>query len=147
MYVFNYKIDDPATFTYYKVEKDGDYTKDIVRNDEYTFILVDEIPEYDVFDGIYPIVDKITSINELGHRTGTLKLVSRVQTAEQRKNEIRCNREQKCFPIINRGKLWYNKLSNAQLQELDSWYEAWLVAPDTMVEPDDLSWVNVNMGD
>lgn len=147
MYVFNYNVNDPATFTYYKVEDGEDYKRDIVQNDEYTFILVDEIPEFDVFRGEYPVVDKITSTNENGHKIGTLKLAQRVQTEEQRKNEIRYNREQKCFPVINRGRLWYNKLTDEQLQELDEWYEAWLVAPDTMIEPDDLAWVNANMGD
>ena len=88
MYVFNYKIDDPATFTYYKVENGEDYKRDIVQNDEYTFILVDEIPEFDVFSGEYPVVDKITSTNKNGHKIGTLKLVQRVQTEEQRKASI-----------------------------------------------------------
>lgn len=36
------------------------------------------------------------------------------------------NLRQECFAIINRGELWYNKLTEEQKQELDVWYQAWL---------------------
>ena len=35
-------------------------------------------------------------------------------------------REEECFVYINRGELWYNKLTEEQKQELESWYQAWL---------------------
>lgn len=42
------------------------------------------------------------------------------------------NLRQECFAIINRGELWYNRLSESQKQELDVWYQAWLdVTEDT----------------
>ncbi len=145
MYVFNYKINDPEAFTFSEVKDNEDYRNFIVEDEEYDFIITDKIPsEYNIFSDVYPIVDKITSINELGHRTGTLKLVPHVQTKEQRKANIRANREEKCFPIINRGKLWYDTLTEAQHNELAVWYRAWLDATDTMVEPDDLDWVKIN---
>ena len=146
MYVFNYKINDPESFTFSEVKKGEDYRNFIVEDDEYTFIITKNIPtEYNIFCDVYPVVDKITSINELGHRTGTLKLVPHIQTEEQIKANIRANREEKCFPIINRGQLWYDTLTEQQHNELAVWYRAWLDATETMVEPDDLDWVKLNI--
>lgn len=60
---------------------------------------------------------------------------------ENRKNEIRKKREEECFPIINRGTLWYNKLTDEQKIELSNWYDAWLNAPETLKIPEILSWI------
>lgn len=141
MFVFNYKVNDPETFTYYKVGKDNDYQRFIIDNSEYDFILTEEIPVFSLFGELYPVVDEITSVNENGHKVGTLKLVPHIQSDERKREEIRYNREQKCFPIINRGKLWYDKLTDEQLKELGEWYVAWLNAPETMIEPADLEWI------
>ena len=48
---------------------------------------------------------------------------------------IRRRREKECFPIINRGLLWYDRLTQEQLNELDQWYQDWLDAPKTRVIP------------
>lgn len=55
---------------------------------------------------------------------------------------IRQKRESVCFPVINRGKLWYDTLSEAQIQELNQWYSAWLEATDTLIEPSMPTWLN-----
>lgn len=55
--------------------------------------------------------------------------------------DIRMRRESECFPIINRGQLWYNNLTEEQTQELNQWYKAWLDAPDTLVTPEKPSWL------
>lgn len=47
-----------------------------------------------------------------------------------------------CFPVINRGKLWYDRLTPLQLGELKSWYQEWLDAPSTLVYPEAPSWLN-----
>ena len=141
MYVFNYKINDREAFTYYWVRENEDYKRNIVKNAEYDFILTDSIPKFDIFGELYPVVDEITSVNENGHKVGTLKLVPHIQSDEGKREEIRYNREQKCFPIINRGKLWYDKLTDEQLKELGEWYVAWLNAPETMIEPADFEWI------
>ena len=44
---------------------------------------------------------------------------------------LRNEREGVCFTVINRGKLWYDNLTEQQLQELDEWYHAWLDITDT----------------
>ncbi|MBO5395025.1 MAG: hypothetical protein J6A28_03910 [Clostridia bacterium] len=54
---------------------------------------------------------------------------------------LRYERSEQCFPIINRGKLWYDSLSSAQLQELTSWYQAWLDAPATKIMPSKPKWL------
>ena len=60
---------------------------------------------------------------------------------EKNKENMRLQREQKCFPIINRGKLWYDKLTSEQTLELKNWYQAWLDAPQTGVVPDRPAWL------
>lgn len=54
---------------------------------------------------------------------------------------IRNNREIQCFSVINRGQLWYNHLTEEQLQELEIWYQAWLDAPQTLAEPERPNWI------
>lgn len=46
-------------------------------------------------------------------------------------NNLRSEREIKCFQIINRGVLWYNTLTEEQRLELDKWYKEWLDITDT----------------
>lgn len=57
-------------------------------------------------------------------------------------DELRLKREKACFPIINRGELWYSRLTADQKKELDTWYQAWLDVTDTNVLPDTLAWLN-----
>ena len=57
-------------------------------------------------------------------------------------DELRFKREKACFPIINRGELWYSRLTADQKKELDTWYQAWLDVTDTNVLPDTLAWLN-----
>lgn len=57
-------------------------------------------------------------------------------------NAIRKKRVKVCFPVINRGELWYRRLTNEQYGELTEWYEKWLDAPQTLVVPDNLPWLN-----
>ena len=55
---------------------------------------------------------------------------------------LRIKREQICFPIINRGKLWYERLTNEQQGELRQWYQAWLDVTKTLEMPITPAWVN-----
>lgn len=60
---------------------------------------------------------------------------------EEKLMVIRQQRETACFPIINRGKLWYDSLSNEQSIELQNWYQNWLDAPETMIIPTMPAWI------
>lgn len=51
-------------------------------------------------------------------------------------------REEICFPVINRGKLWYERLTNEQQGELRQWYQAWLDVTKTLVIPKTPDWIN-----
>lgn len=51
-------------------------------------------------------------------------------------------REKYCFPIVNRGKAWYDHLTLGQESELNEWYESWLDVTETLKLPEDLSWIN-----
>lgn len=55
---------------------------------------------------------------------------------------IRARRDVECFPIVNRGKLWYESLTQDQAIELRSWYYAWLNATETGVIPQPPCWLN-----
>lgn len=56
-------------------------------------------------------------------------------------NALRSQREQICYPVINRGALWYSKLTAGQMEELDAWYQAWLDVTDTGVIPEKPQWL------
>ena len=53
----------------------------------------------------------------------------------------RKRRERICFPIINRGQLWYSRLTDEQRSELNAWYTAWLNVTETLDVPDKLAWL------
>lgn len=55
---------------------------------------------------------------------------------------LRTRRETECFAYINRGQLWYARLSAAQIAELGAWYIQWLDVTRTRVIPDRPSWLD-----
>lgn len=59
------------------------------------------------------------------------QIQSFILTKEEVLNLLRTRREEECFPIINRGVLWYNLLTDEQKLELDKWYKKWLDITDT----------------
>ena len=63
------------------------------------------------------------------------------KTTDEKTTEIRSRRNFECFSIINRGNLWYQSLTEAQLVELSEWYQAWLNASETLVVPEKPSWL------
>jgi hypothetical protein len=54
---------------------------------------------------------------------------------------FRKQRETECFPIINRGKLWYDCLTSDQLMELKKWYHDWLDITKTKIIPIKPKWL------
>lgn len=56
-------------------------------------------------------------------------------------DKLRQQREVECFPIINRGQLWYDILTSEQRTELQEWYHAWLDVTETKVIPTKPSWI------
>ena len=56
-------------------------------------------------------------------------------------DSLRALREKKCFSIINRGALWYEKLTWEQQVELREWYQKWLDVTETFKIPKEPKWV------
>lgn len=50
-------------------------------------------------------------------------------------------RKQECFPIINRGILWYERLTPEQKEELNLWYQNWLDITITKEVPIKPNWL------
>ena len=67
---------------------------------------------------------------------------SRAAYAETKKRELREERARICFPIVNRGAVWYKTLTEEQKTELERWYHAWLRVTETLAEPDTPAWLN-----
>lgn len=57
-------------------------------------------------------------------------------------SDLRNQREKICFPYINRGELWYSRLSNTQKAELSTWYQAWLDITETKIIPETPIWLS-----
>ena len=61
------------------------------------------------------------------------------------KNELtalRKLRAKECFAVINRGKLWYDSLTDEQYSELKNWYFDWLNVTETKNIPCRPTWLN-----
>ena len=58
------------------------------------------------------------------------------------KEQLRFQRKNECFSVVNRGKLWYDNLSPSQLNELQTWYQAWLDVTETLQIPKAPAWIN-----
>jgi hypothetical protein len=54
---------------------------------------------------------------------------------------LRSQRDKACFPYVNRGEMWYSRLSAEQKEELGAWYQAWLDVTDTKVIPEMPEWL------
>lgn len=61
---------------------------------------------------------------------------------EEELQYLRKQREKICFPIINRGELWYSRLTEEQKNELNIWYDAWLDVTETRVTPEMPEWLS-----
>lgn len=55
--------------------------------------------------------------------------------------ELRARREYECFSIVNRGEIWYKRLTEEQKLELDQWYQKWLDVTITLEEPTKPEWL------
>ena len=62
-------------------------------------------------------------------------------TEEEYIHNLRAKRETECFPIVNRGQLWYDTLTEEQMIELKEWYIAWLNVTDTLIIPNKPNWL------
>jgi hypothetical protein len=64
------------------------------------------------------------------------------QKLEREKQRLRQLRDKECFVYINRGELWYNRLTSEQKIELDMWYQEWLNVTETFIIPTKPLWLS-----
>lgn len=64
-----------------------------------------------------------------------------VYNHKERLDRLREERKKRCFPIVNRGKAWYDLLTLEQETELKEWYDKWLHVTETLVIPADPIWL------
>ena len=55
--------------------------------------------------------------------------------------KLRSQRKAECFPIVNRGAPWYERLTAEQREELEAWYAAWLNVTETLEAPEMPAWL------
>lgn len=63
------------------------------------------------------------------------------QVRRRIEDTLRQQRETECFPVINRGALWYETLTDTQKNELRVWYRAWLDVTETLEAPKKPDWL------
>lgn len=78
---------------------------------------------------------------ELKVENGKVVAYERIPTKEEVLDGLRERRNVECFSIINRGKLWYDTLTQEQLVELNNWYNAWLNVTQTEIIPTKPTWI------
>jgi hypothetical protein len=54
---------------------------------------------------------------------------------EETLEELRAQREEECFLVINRGQPWHALLTEEERAELMAWYQAWLKVTETKEVP------------
>ena len=101
------------------------------------FVTTDEPEDINDFENNYRSY-YLSDSNVLVKRDDKLKEIE----VERELVYLRSQREKVCFPYINRGALWYSKLSDEQMDELNAWYQAWLDVTNTKVLPDTPMWLN-----
>lgn len=107
--------------------------------DENNQPLYSEISDNQLQDFIYKAQTQNCQIVNGSDNKPMLKPI--VLSDEQILMNLRNQREAECFPIINRGKLWYDNLTTEQIAELNEWYNAWLDVTETKVIPTRPSWL------
>lgn len=78
---------------------------------------------------------------ELKVENGKIVAFERIPTKDEIVEDLRTQRQEECFSIINRGKLWYDTLTEEQLNELNNWYNAWLNVTETEIIPIKPTWI------
>jgi hypothetical protein len=73
--------------------------------------------------------------------TEAIKIPFKMLTGKIKNEKLRQRRENECFPVINRGNLWYSTLTDDQRIELTAWYKAWLDCTDSLSAPEKPTWL------
>ncbi len=112
--------------------------KEIIREDFCSFENALSMAKED-----YKIVNGYNGALFLEEYTKTEEYKKKEQQWEENHwlNRLRQQRETECFSIVNRGYLWYQKLTKEQMEELDRWYQDWLDVTNTKTIPPKPAWL------
>ena len=94
------------------------------------------VPDNITIPDTFPYVNIIVENNIVVSMTEGEKIILPPTT-----DELRLMREKLCFPYINRGELWYNRLTAEQKTELEAWYQEWLDVTVTLTIPSKPEWL------
>ena len=83
----------------------------------------------------------LTEISEYEYQYRAMHIESSIADTIDKVDMYRSIRSQVCFPVINRGQLWYNNLTDEQKEELSKWYNEWLNVTTTLVIPETPDWL------
>ena len=83
----------------------------------------------------------LTEISEYEYQYRAMHIESSIADTIDKVDMYRSIRSQVCFPVINRGQLWYDKLTDEQKEELSKWYNDWLNVTITLVMPEAPEWL------
>ena len=78
---------------------------------------------------------------DMNEHSDYIDITLRPNWQEEEIKRLREERERVCFPVVNRGELWYAKLTPEKKEELAQWYQAWLDAPQTGIKPQTPEWI------
>lgn len=117
-------------------DKEGMHKKQNLDNDRY------EMPEEE-FTNIMSQIQNSEDLLILDWDDDLKKpfIKNLTKDLEYKKERMRKLRVSECFPIINRGALWYNSLAETQKEELEIWYNAWLNVTISNVIPQKPEWL------
>lgn len=100
------------------------------------FMTVDEPENIDDFENNYRSY-YLSDGNVLVKSDDKLKEIE----TERELVSLRSQRNKACFPYVNRGEMWYSRLSAEQKEELGAWYQAWLDVTETKAVPEAPTWL------
>ena len=83
----------------------------------------------------------LTEISEYEYQYRAMHMENSIADKIDKTDMYRVIRSQVCFPVINRGQLWYDKLTDEQKEELSKWYNDWLNVTTTLVMPEVPEWL------
>lgn len=67
--------------------------------------------------------------------------IKQFENLETKKQALRQLREKECYAFVNRGEVWYKRLTEEQKTEFDIWYQSWLDVTKTFVIPNKPFWL------
>jgi len=111
------------------------YPYDIQVDDENSFIEVSDEEFRKTFESknnfAWRVKNNVLSMEQFED-------ISEIEITEN----LRSLREEICFPVINRGGLWHERLTADQQKELKKWYLEWLNVTNTKEIPKKPKWIN-----